>query len=127
MRALISSSEPLPSTNVVSSLVAETRLHRPRSSIVILSSFRPASSLITIPPVRIAISSSICFRRSPNPGAFTARMFKVPRSLFTTKVASASPSTSSATITRFLVTCKILSKEGSNSLTAVIFLSVINT
>src|SRR5690606_8318432 len=35
-------------------------------------------------------------RRSPKPGAFTAATFSVPRSLFTTRVASASPSTSSA-------------------------------
>ena len=42
------------------------------------------------------MSSSIALRRSPKPGAFTAQAFSVPRSLFTTRVASASPSTSSA-------------------------------
>ena len=51
-----------------------------------------------LPPVRIAISSSISLRRSPKPGALTAATLSVPRSLFTTSAASASPSTSSAII-----------------------------
>ena len=42
------------------------------------------------------MSSSIALRRSPKPGALTAATFSPPRSLFTTSVASASPSTSSA-------------------------------
>ena len=50
------------------------------------------------PPVRMAMSSSIALRRSPKPGAFTAQTCSVPRSLLTTSVASASPSTSSAMI-----------------------------
>ena len=48
------------------------------------------------PPVRIAMSCSIALRRSPNPGALTATLVNVPRILFTTSVASASPSMSSA-------------------------------
>ena len=44
------------------------------------------------------MSSSIRLRRSPKPGAFTAMPVKVPRSLLTIRVASASPSTSSAMI-----------------------------
>ncbi len=48
------------------------------------------------PPVRIAMSSSMALRRSPKPGALTAATCSVPRSLLTTRVASASPSTSSA-------------------------------
>ncbi len=48
------------------------------------------------PPVSTAMSLSISLRRSPKPGAFTAQTCKVPRSLLTTSVASASPSTSSA-------------------------------
>ena len=44
------------------------------------------------------MSPSIALRRSPKPGAFTATEVKVPRILFTTSVASASPSTSSAMI-----------------------------
>jgi hypothetical protein len=44
------------------------------------------------------MSLSISLRRSPKPGAFTAATFSTPRILFTTRVASASPSTSSAMI-----------------------------
>src|SRR4051794_41032916 len=58
--------------------------------------------MIALPPVRTEMSSSIILRRSPNPGAFTAQMLIVPRSLLTTSVASASPSTSSDTIRRGL-------------------------
>ena len=53
---------------------------------------------MTVPPVRIAMSSSIALRRSPKPGAFTAAALSPPRSLLTTSVARASPSTSSAMI-----------------------------
>ena len=42
------------------------------------------------------MSRSISLRRSPKPGALTASTETVPRSLLTTSVASASPSTSSA-------------------------------
>ena len=44
------------------------------------------------------MSFSISLRRSPKPGALTAQTCSVPRSLLTTSVASASPSTSSAMI-----------------------------
>jgi len=47
---------------------------------------------------RIDHAPTETLRRSPKPGAFTAQAFNVPRSLFTTRVASASPSTSSAMI-----------------------------
>src|SRR3974390_2335060 len=46
----------------------------------------------------MAMSLSISLRRSPKPGAFTAATLSVPRSLLTTRVARASPSTSSAMI-----------------------------
>ena len=49
----------------------------------------PLSSETTVPPVRIAISSSIAFLLSPNPGAFTAAIFNPPLSLLTTRVAKA--------------------------------------
>ena len=42
------------------------------------------------------MSFNISLRRSPKPGALTAQTCSVPRSLFTTSVASASPSMSSA-------------------------------
>ena len=63
----------------------------------------PKSSLITCPPVKIAMSSNIAFLLSPKPGALTAAIFKPPRSLFTTNVARASPSISSAIINNGLV------------------------
>ena len=44
------------------------------------------------------MSPSIALRRSPKPGALTATALKVPRILLTTRVDSASPSTSSAMI-----------------------------
>ena len=56
----------------------------------------------TWPPVRIAISSSIAFLLSPKPGAFTATTFNPPLNLLTTKVAKASPSTSSEIIIKGL-------------------------
>jgi len=62
----------------------------------VFSNFKPTSSEITRPPVKTARSSSISLRRSPKPGALTAKALKVPRSLLTTKVAKASPSISSA-------------------------------
>ena len=46
------------------------------------------------------MSRSISLRRSPKPGALTASTLTMPRSLFTTSVARASPSTSSATMSR---------------------------
>ena len=85
----------------------------------------PFSSLITVPPVRMAMSSSMALRRSPKPGALIATQLRVPRSLLTTMVAKASPSTSSAIRTTFfLPTCRIFSSRGRASETAVTFLSV---
>ena len=114
---------PAPSTIVVLSLSILTRLARPKSVNFTLSSFRPTSSEMTWPPVKVAISSSIAFRLSPNPGALTAATFRVPRSLFTTNVAKASPSTSSEMMTigfPILATC---SRIGSRSFIALIFFS----
>jgi hypothetical protein len=54
----------------------------------------PLSSAITVPPVKIAISSNIAFFDHQT-WSFTAAIF-TPRNLFTTKVDNASPSTSSA-------------------------------
>ena len=87
---------------VVSSLVTSTRLAVPSISRVTLSSLMPKSSEIRSPFVKIAISSNIAFLLSPKPGAFTAAIFKPPLNLFTTSVARASPSTSSAIINKGL-------------------------
>ena len=83
----------------------------------------PVSSMMALPPVRIEMSSSIALRRSPKPGAFTAQAFSVPRSLLTTSVASASPSTSSAITSSGLPARAICSRSGSRSFMLLIFFS----
>ena len=62
----------------------------------------------------------MALRRSPKPGALTATELKVPRILLTTKVARASPSTSSAMISNGLPDCMTFSSTGSRSWTEVI-------
>ena len=89
----------------------------PIMSRVTPSNLRPTSSEITWPPVRTAMSWSIALRRSPNPGAFTATELKVPRILLTTRVAKASPSTSSATMSSGCPACMTFSSRGSMSWT----------
>ena len=69
------------------------------------------------------MSSSMALRRSPKPGALTAHTWSVPRSLFTTSVASASPSTSSAMISSGLPCCATFSSSGSRSFMFEIFFS----
>ena len=69
------------------------------------------------------MSSSMALRRSPKPGALTALHCSVPRSLFTTRVARASPSTSSAMISRGLPSFAICSSKGSRSFIELIFFS----
>ena len=86
---------PDPLTIVLFSLSTFTLLADPKSVSFTFSSFIPKSSEITCPPVNIAMSSNIAFLLSPKPGALTATTFKPPLNLLTTKVASASPSTSS--------------------------------
>src|SRR6266478_6545515 len=100
-----------------------TFLARPSILIVTFSSLIPRSADTMVPPVRIAISSNIALRRSPKPGALTAATLRPPRSLFTTSVASASPSTSSAMMRSGLPACTTASRSGSNSLRAASFFS----
>ena len=69
------------------------------------------------------MSSSMDLRRSPKPGALTAQTCRVPRSLFTTKVARASPSTSSAMTKRGLPDLATFSKRGNMSFKLEIFFS----
>ena len=95
----------------------------PRSSTVAPSRDSPTSSEITVPPVKIAISSSIAFLLSPKPGALQAAALTVPRRLLTTKVARASPSISSAIINNGLPALATDSSNGSISLMLDIFLS----
>ena len=73
------------------------------------------------PPVTMAMSSSMRLRRSPKPGALTATEVNVPRSLLSTSVGSASPSTSSAMISSCLPACMTFSSTGSRSLIELIF------
>ena len=57
------------------------------------------------------MSLSISLRRSPKPGAFTAATLSRPRSLLTTSVASASPSTSSAMMSERAAVARDLLEE----------------
>ncbi len=122
-RASIAGFSPRPSTMVVSSLVIEIFLARPSISMVTFSSLMPRSSEITSAPVRMAMSSSMALRRSPKPGAFTAATRRPPRSLLTTRVARASPSTSSATISSGRPDCTTASSTGSRGCSEESFFS----
>jgi len=86
---------PIPSIIMVSSLVIKTYLHSPKTEVSAFSKVSPISSLITVPPVKTAISFKIAFLLSPKAGAFTAQTFNPPLNLFTIRVAKASLSTSS--------------------------------
>ena len=108
---------------VVVSLSMVTFSAVPNISTVAFSSLKPRSSLITVPPVKMAMSSNMALRRSPNPGAFTAATRRAPRILFTTKVASASPSTSSAMINKGRPDCATGSNTGRISFMLDTFLS----
>ena len=123
-RASMSFFLPRPSMMVVSSFVESTRRALPRSACVTLSSVRPISSEMTCAPVSVAMSPRLSFWRSPKPGAFTASTFIVPRSLFTASVASASPSTSAAMMSRFFDWETIFSSSGRSSCTEESFESV---
>jgi hypothetical protein len=73
-----------------------TFLAEPRQVSSDVSRVSPTSSLIKVPPVEIAMSYIVFFLLSPNPGALTATTLSPPLSLFTTNVARASLSMSSA-------------------------------
>mmetsp|Transcript_6390 Transcript_6390/g.27213 ORF Transcript_6390/g.27213 Transcript_6390/m.27213 type:complete len:344 (+) Transcript_6390:197-1228(+) len=91
----------LPSPTIVQlSLPSSMRAALPSTSVPTLSRDKPSSSFTTVAPVRIAMSSRYCDLRSPKPGALSAQIFSAPRSLFTTSVASASCSMSSAMISK---------------------------
>src|SRR5262249_6695142 len=61
---------PAPLTIVVFSFSTVTFLALPSMSSFACSSLMPRSSEIAVPPVRMAMSSSMALRRSPKPGAF---------------------------------------------------------
>src|SRR5262245_52117567 len=72
MRRLRSSDLPLPLMMVVDSFSTRTVWASPSCSSVTFSSFRPRSSLMDCPPVRIAMSPSMALRRSSRPGGLAA-------------------------------------------------------
>mmetsp|Transcript_19663 Transcript_19663/g.47665 ORF Transcript_19663/g.47665 Transcript_19663/m.47665 type:complete len:228 (-) Transcript_19663:666-1349(-) len=127
MRSLISAWLPEPPKTIVSSLVTFNVSHSPKAVISICSSFMPVSSDTTSPPVSTAMSCNMALRWSPKPGAFTAHTCSPPLSLFSTKVANASPSTSSATISRGRWSLDTCSSTGRILCTFEIFLSCMST
>ncbi|CPU65577.1 Uncharacterised protein [Mycobacteroides abscessus] len=112
---------------MVSSFVTTTLRAWPSRSSVAFSSLRPTVSVMTWPPVRIAMSWSMALRRSPKPGALTATDLNVPRILLSTRVASASPSTSSAMMRSERPAFMTWSRTGSRSFTFEILDSTMRT
>mmetsp|Transcript_36459 Transcript_36459/g.32722 ORF Transcript_36459/g.32722 Transcript_36459/m.32722 type:complete len:325 (-) Transcript_36459:69-1043(-) len=108
----IDSFDPAPSMMIVSSLEIKICLAVPRWLGSALSKLSPISSERTVPPVKIAISFIWAFLLSPNAGGLTAQTFKPPLSLFKTKVAKASLSTSSAMMRRGLFCLAACSRRG---------------
>ena len=127
IRSVIAFGLPNPSTSVVSSLVTVTRRTRPSTSRPIWSSLSPTSGATTWPPDTIARSSRNALRRSPKNGAFTATAGNVLRMALTTRVDSASPSTSSAMISSGLDSWMTFSSSGSRSDRLLIFCPVMST
>ena len=124
MRALMSAFLPAPSTIRNASLVTFTVRAWPQLAVVASASVMPKSLATTWPPVTTAMSSRMRLRRSPKPGAFTATTFSVPRSLFSSSVASASPSTSSAMTSSGRLDFMTSSSSGSMSWMLLTFWSV---
>ena len=122
-RAAMADLSPAPSTNSVASLLTTTFFALPRTAGVMFSSVMPISSEMMVAPVTMAISFNISLRRSPNPGALTAQTFSPPRRRFSTSVANASDSTSSAIINSGRPDCAIGSKIGNSACNPVIFFS----
>mmetsp|Transcript_42345 Transcript_42345/g.128225 ORF Transcript_42345/g.128225 Transcript_42345/m.128225 type:complete len:210 (-) Transcript_42345:693-1322(-) len=123
-RASMSPLLPAPSRITVSSLVTVMLFAVPKT----LGSkpslrFRPVSSLMTSPPQRTAMSCSRALRWSPKPGALTAATCRPPRSLFTTSVARASPSMSSAIMRSGCWSLATCSRMGRMDCTEEIFFS----
>ncbi len=81
---MIDSLDPAPCITIVSSFVTIIFLANPKTVGSAFSRVRPISSVITVPPVRMAISLRIAFLLSPNAGAFTAATFNYPLSLLST-------------------------------------------
>mmetsp|Transcript_27391 Transcript_27391/g.84509 ORF Transcript_27391/g.84509 Transcript_27391/m.84509 type:complete len:246 (-) Transcript_27391:1090-1827(-) len=117
-RSSTSSREPAPSKMMVSSFDTVAFLQLPRCASVAFSSLRPTSSEMTVPPVSAARSWSVSFRLSPKPGALTAQIRTPARSLLTTSVASASDSTSSATMSS--ARCDLTTVSSNGTMDAIV-------
>mmetsp|Transcript_7462 Transcript_7462/g.19379 ORF Transcript_7462/g.19379 Transcript_7462/m.19379 type:complete len:241 (-) Transcript_7462:675-1397(-) len=122
-RSAMSAFAPAPSRRMVSSLLIVTRFAVPSAVRSSVSSLRPMSSDTTWPPVSTAMSCKLALRLSPKPGALTAATFMPPRSLFTTRVASASPSTSSEMMRSGRCDLTICSRSGSSVCSCETFFS----
>ena len=126
-RSSMASFPPAPSRMMVSSLETVIFFAVPSMLTSTASSLYPRSSDTTTPPVRMAMSCRFALRLSPKPGAFTAQILTPPRSLFTMSVASASLSTSSATIRSGLCVFNTASKTGKRLVSPEIFFSKTST
>mmetsp|Transcript_46071 Transcript_46071/g.73775 ORF Transcript_46071/g.73775 Transcript_46071/m.73775 type:complete len:344 (-) Transcript_46071:256-1287(-) len=124
-RMSISSRDAASAMTMVESLVMVTLRALPKQSIVAFMTPSPRSFAMKVEPVTMAMSCSKLLRRSPKPGALMAATLSTPRSLLTTRVASASPVMSSAMIRRGSPPfCDTASRIGMRSLTVSIFWSV---
>ncbi len=101
--------------------VTRTCLARPRWASVIDPSENEDVLLSTDPPTTAARSSSLCSRRSPNPGARTATDWNAPLTWLCTSIDSAVPSMFSAIRTSGRGSRMILSRIGISSWTLVTF------
>ncbi|CBI40182.3 unnamed protein product, partial [Vitis vinifera] len=88
-----------------------------------LSRVSPTSSLITVSPIIIVMSSRYWLLHSPNPGALSATIFNGLLNLFTTSVVKASSSMSSTIIKIGYPHLITSSRTLMRSLAFVIFLS----
>jgi len=103
--------EPPPCIRIVSSLVTIAVLQNPSTDTSDFSRVSPRSSVMTVPPVRIAKSLRIALRLSPKAGALTAQTLRPPRSLLRTRAARASLSISSLTMMRGLLSLTTCSRR----------------
>ncbi len=120
-RNSICSADPAPSMMAVRSAVTRTCRARPSCSTWIDSMLAPECLLMTVPPVMVAMSSSLRNRRSPKPGALVATHWNVPLTWLCTSIDSAVPSTFSAISTIGRGRRMIFSSSGISSCTLVIF------
>mmetsp|Transcript_14962 Transcript_14962/g.28956 ORF Transcript_14962/g.28956 Transcript_14962/m.28956 type:complete len:266 (-) Transcript_14962:900-1697(-) len=117
-------SSPEPSPTIVQCSFAKTILAAvPSTSAPHFESSKPSSSLTTVAPVKIPISSRYWLFLSPNPGAFMATTFRAPLILLTTRVARGSCSMSSAMIRTGYPPLMASSRMLTMSRAEVIFLS----